>query len=267
MSAGRTSDVFEFGRGAVVKVPRPDVPEHWAGIEADLTSVIHGFGLPVPTVLDVVIIGGRSCVVFQRIDGPSMWDRMLERPSDVPVLVDELVSVQKMIHAAGLPEGLPDLTARLASKVAVCDRISDTDRGEAGRIVAELPSGAAIVHGDFHPGNLLMSRTGPVVIDWFDASIGHPLADVVRSSVLMRPGFDLEDRQHLPDASTEMLSLLHRSYLQAWQEQLSAASGDLRRWEAVMGVARISERADDDIAPLLSLWDHRNDPERSSLLL
>ncbi len=266
VAAGRTSDVFEFGRDAVVKVPRPDTPAHWAEVEADLTAAINTFGLPAPAVLDVVTISGRSCVVFERIDGPSMWERMLDHPSDVPVLIDELVTVQKMIHAAGLPSGLPDLTTRLAGKVAGCAQISDAHRREAGRIVAELPSGAAILHGDLHPGNVLMSRTGPMVIDWFDASIGHPLADVVRSSLLMRPGFDLEDRQHLRGANTEMFELMHRSYLRSWQEQLSVASGELRRWEAVMAVARIAEGADTAIAPLLALWEHRSDAERSSLL-
>ena len=191
VSAGRTSDVFEFGRDAVVKVPRPEVPRHWAEIEAELTSVINKFGLPAPALLDVVTIDGRSCIVLERVDGPSMWDRMLDRPADIPILIEELATVQKLIHAAGLPIGLPDLAARLVSKIIDCEQITEADREEAEHVTAELPSGAAILHGDLHPGNILLNPSGPMVIDWFDVSIGHPLADVIRSSMLMRPGFAL----------------------------------------------------------------------------
>ncbi len=266
VSVGRTSDVFEFGREAVVKVPREGVPAHWVGIEAALTTAIHDFGLPSPAVLDVVVIDGRQSLVLSRIDGPSMWELMLERPGEVPSLVDRLVAVQRQIHAAGLPPGLPDLTARLIGKVRECDQIDAGARREAERIVAGLPSGAAVLHGDLHPGNILMSPSGPIVIDWFDTSIGHPLADVVRSSLLMRPGFAPGDREHLPGASDDTLDLMHRAYLAAWRNTLERAGIDLRRWEAVIGVARMVEGADADPAPLHALWEQRTAGGRSSLL-
>ncbi len=41
LAAGRTSDVHAFGRTEVVKVPHPDTPAHWAGIEADLCDAVH----------------------------------------------------------------------------------------------------------------------------------------------------------------------------------------------------------------------------------
>ncbi len=57
-----------------------------------------------------------------------------------------------------------------------------------------------------------MTADGPVAIDWFDASIGHPVGDVVRSSLLMRPFGDRGDPQHLPGADPAMLTLLHHSH-------------------------------------------------------
>jgi len=34
------------------------------------------------------------------------------------------------------------------------------------------------VHGDLHPGNVLGSSTGPVVLDWGDACVAHPFFDL-----------------------------------------------------------------------------------------
>jgi aminoglycoside phosphotransferase (APT) family kinase protein len=46
--------------------------------------------------------------------------------------------------------------------------------------LGELPNGNVICHGDFHPKNVLITTEGPVIIDWADATLGHPLADVDR---------------------------------------------------------------------------------------
>lgn len=266
VAAGRTSDVYEFGSDAVVKVPRPEVPPFWAEVEAELTVAVHDFGVPAPGVLDVVTIDGRACVVFERIRGALLWERMLEQPGRAEALVGELVAIQRLIHAAGLPERMPDLVGRLRLKLASCDALSDSHRDEAQSLVGILPSGAAILHGDLHPGNVLLSPDGPVAIDWFDASIGHPLADVVRTSLLIRPGFAPADQQHLPGADQSLLEKIHKAYIEQWSELFGSARNELRRWEAVIGAARISERAHEDVAPLVALWDHRSDREPGPLL-
>src|SRR4029077_883161 len=34
-----------------------------------------------------------------------------------------------------------------------------------------------LVHGDFHPGNLRGDPAAPVLLDWGDCGVGHPLLD------------------------------------------------------------------------------------------
>lgn len=257
IAAGRTSDVFAFGRTEVVKVPRPGVPEHWAEIEAELTSIIHGHGLPAPAVVNVVTIDGRRCVVSERVGGPTMWQLIVEDPLRSTALVDELVIVQKGIHSAGIPEGLPDHTTRAAAKAGACRMITADERDEATDIVASLPSGAAVLHGDLHPGNVIMADRGPTVVDWFDVAIGHPIADVARSSLLMQPCFDIGDLGHLPGVTPPLLDAVHSRYLDGWSDLISRTEGCFSQWQAVLALARISEGTDTDPGQLLSLWHQR----------
>ena len=35
-----------------------------------------------------------------------------------------------------------------------------------------------LVHGDFHPGNVRWSHGAPVILDWGDVGVGHPLLDL-----------------------------------------------------------------------------------------
>jgi aminoglycoside phosphotransferase (APT) family kinase protein len=54
--------------------------------------------------------------------------------------------------------------------------------------LAGLPDGNRLLHGGFHPANLLRTTDGFVVIDWTNATSGDPAADVARTSLLMGGG-------------------------------------------------------------------------------
>ena len=43
----------------------------------------------------------------------------------------------------------------------------------------EIPfEGATLLHRDLHPGNVILSSDGPVVVDWTNAGAGEPAFDV-----------------------------------------------------------------------------------------
>lgn len=258
VAVGRTSDVYEYGTGVVVKVPRPDVPAHWAVKEVRLTAAVGELGAPAPVVLDVVKINGRDAIVFERVDGRSMWDTVLENPRSVRAWGRELAAVHRRIMSAGLPRSVPGLIERIRSKISAAIPLTGIERQQALDLLESLPRGAALLHGDLHPGNVLLSSDGPVVIDWFDASIGHPVADVVRSSILIRPLGGITDRPHLPGADRSLLEALHDSYVSASSDLLDRAGKDLRAWEAIVAASRLAENAEADDSPLVALWRDRN---------
>lgn len=48
---------------------------------------------------------------------------------------------------------------------------------ELADLDGRIPRVAGVVHGDFHPGNVLVSSAGPVLIDWADAAYGAEIWD------------------------------------------------------------------------------------------
>ena len=57
-----------------------------------------------------------------------------------------------------------------------------------------------LVHGDLHPHNIAVTPRGPLVVDWSDAAIGHPLLDL---AVFLRRTQDRDLRRRLRDAYLE----------------------------------------------------------------
>lgn len=88
-----------------------------------------------------------DALVLERIDGPTMLADFRRRPW----------------RAGGAAATLAELHARLH----------------------EIPlEGERLLHLDLHPNNVLLSRRGPVVIDWTNARAGDPALDVALTWVI-----------------------------------------------------------------------------------
>lgn len=248
IAIGRTSTVVEFGTGRVAKVLAPEVPDHWADAEAVFTDEVRRSGAPTPTVIDVAVVDDRPAIVFERITGPSMWQAMLAEPHRTPDLVDMLVKVQADIHRIGPCPRIPALVDRMDRKITDVESLSLEDRVAALAMLRGCPSGAALLHGDLHPGNILLSPTGPVVIDWFDACIGPPVADIARSALLVQPR-DATDLRHLPGVEPDLIDAVSERYVSA---VAVPARGD--DWTRLVAISRLAERTDADPSGLVATW-------------
>ena len=72
----------------------------------------------------------------------------------------------------------PAVRSMLAVEPARVGAIAEWLRGAVADIDA-LGHPETLVHGDFHPGNVAIANGAPILFDWSDAAISHPLIDVV----------------------------------------------------------------------------------------
>ncbi len=276
LATGRTADLFAFGNDSVVKILRPSFPAEWASIEFDLARRIHVLDVATPEPRALIEIDGRAAVVFERIDGTSMQTSVLTGDLAVAEAADLLADIHRRILACPPPSGLPAVSDRIAAKIDSVGMISRAEQQEGRLLVEGLPTGDRLLHGDLHPNNVILNESGPVVIDWFDASIGHPAADIARSKLLMRsPDTELERdlaakqgitraaAPHLPGATVEVLDAFRSRYLEAMSGVLDEYEVDditWRNWLAVNALGRVAEQAQPDDGPLLAIWRSRPEP-------
>ncbi len=142
IARGNTTDVYAWGEHAVVKILREGIPKAWAEREATTTALVNDAGLPAPGVGDVVVVGGRPGVVFERVDGPVMWDLMLADPDDAPRLCRLLAQLQAEVNATAAPSGLPTLRTRLQHNIEAAVHLEETERAAAFADLAGLTDGA-----------------------------------------------------------------------------------------------------------------------------
>jgi aminoglycoside phosphotransferase (APT) family kinase protein len=113
-------------------------------------------------------------------------------------------------------------------------------------VLRDLPDGDAICHGDFHPANILLTRTGPVIIDWSTGSRGYPLGDVALTSVLFESANLPDDAPlHIRILFKFSRALLHMRYLNRYLELQPGTRREIDAWRPVMiahGAAWHAER-------------------------
>ena len=115
-------------------------------------------------------------------------------------------------------------------------------QGFALRVLDGLPSGDRLCHGDYHPGNVMVSGDRVSVIDWSNAARGVPEADHARAILLLRwaepvPGTPLVTRGLMAVGR----SVLTRGYARAYGDGSRCPLQDLDSWLVVHAAARLSE--------------------------
>ncbi len=178
--------------------------------EYQVMTALRGSGVPVPQTYllceDAAIIG-TPFYVMEYVDGHPMTDPALPHApaSHRRAIYQSMIATLARLHgvdwrAAGLTGyGRPgNYVARQIHRWTAQYRASETGRIDAmERLIEWLPAHipandeAAIVHGDFRPGNLLLDAGAPriaAVIDWELSTIGHPLVDLGHHALLFRTG-------------------------------------------------------------------------------
>jgi Ser/Thr protein kinase RdoA (MazF antagonist) len=240
VARGTRSTVHAYGRGAVAKVPVSSTPDDWILCEARYADAVRTVGAPAPRLLGLEQIGGRTASIWERVDGTSMWQLVVDRPAQSAALGRLLADVQQSLFVLVPPVTLPRQRDRLVSKIR---RTAATVDATLGGALASLPpqvSPLRLCHGDLHPSNIILGRDGPVLVDWFDASRGDAVADVARSLLtLLSDGASLP--AHLPGSDRATLGALTDAYLARLREHIEIDDDLLARWQAVSAVARMAE--------------------------
>ena len=256
---GVRSTVFALGSDRVVKVPRPSTPDAWIRYEAEYSGAVGSLGLPVPQVYDVTVHEGRVVVVYERIHGPSMWTRICERPVLAPAMGKLLGELQLRVFDCPVPMSVPRQRDRLGCKIRAAELHLGSDVEAAQALLPDVSGPLQLCHGDLHPGNVIISASGPVLLDWFDAARGVALADVARSSILMgAAGRADSSLPHLMPLDRGVLRALHDSYMAVIRGCLrSFDDQQFTVWLRVEAAARLAEGVPED--GLLELWRLRTD--------
>jgi aminoglycoside phosphotransferase (APT) family kinase protein len=162
-------------------------------------------GYPVPRPLHLETrcdFFGGPFLLMEQIPGETLFQRLTRLPWQLPVAASRMSRLHAQLHALS-PCGFPGTAegpverglAQLQSVIQECDLAGLAAGLDWLLVHRPAPRDSpCVLHLDFHPLNLVCSsQDHPVVVDWADADLGDPHADVATTLLLLDcvpPGVD-----------------------------------------------------------------------------
>ena len=175
---------------------------HIAAHEFELLQLLHSAGVPVPKPYYLDSSGeifSAPYIVIEYIEGETELT-----PSNLPSFIHQFTTHLSRIHQLDCSKldvsFLPKVEQIYAKKLRVRPAHLDEFLNEShirDTLEAVWPfsqhNPSVLLHGDFWPGNLLW-KDGQIVaiIDWEDAALGDPLADVANSRLEILWAFGID---------------------------------------------------------------------------
>ena len=251
IARGFTAEIFAWYEGQVLKLFNKGISRSTVEYEANLTRIVHDTGLPVPAVGEIAEIDGRFGLELERVQGISMLETLTQSPWMLPTFARQLAKLHADMHRCRVPE-LPPLGEKLVRKIKRAEKLPENVRQAALKALEQLPEDDKLCHGDFHPGNILLTSRGPVIIDWIDASRGRPVMDVARSSLLFGGG---KIPSSFPGAWILRIlqGSLYRIYRRRYFQLNPIYKQELESWIPVVAAGRLDENIYFDEDRLLAI--------------
>jgi aminoglycoside phosphotransferase len=235
IGVGRVADVHAFGDHAL-KLYRSPQAKASAFTEAAILAIVEGHGLPAPHVHGAGLYGGRWGLVMDRIAGPTLGDLARDDPARLAECLEEMVRLHILVHAS-VEARLRSIKARLAANISRAAQLDGALKSRLLAGLATLPDGDRLCHGDFHPLNIIGEPGHTTIIDWLDAAVGHPAADVCRSFVLM----------------STVMPAAAMSYVDRYAELSGTTTTEIFRWLPYVAAARLTEGIASEEARLIEM--------------
>src|SRR5436190_21407204 len=103
LAYGRAAEIFAWGDHQVLKLFRG----HWmatAEREAQVARVAFANGIKTPRAYEIVEIEGRTGIVYERVNGPSMLTVLTTQPWRFLQLVRAFAELHATLHQVAAPE-------------------------------------------------------------------------------------------------------------------------------------------------------------------
>lgn len=253
LGSGRVYDVYADGPARVIRVAREATPEAAEAVarESVVLAALRELALPTPAVYGTTTVEGRPAMTMERIVGPDALTSFGERPWRIRRLAAATGSAHAELLSRAAPPVVPPLR-EVARSVLASPLVPTAVAGAALERLERLPEGDRLLHGDLHPGNVLLGPAGPVVIDWDNVTAGPAAADLARTELLVRHAA-VEDASRI---ERTLIGAARRAYARWHRRAVEDRIGrvaEVDAWLPVVAAMRLAEGIDGERATLLRL--------------
>ena len=180
IGSGITGTVYRLDSDTIAKVYDRKVPLSSIERERELARTAFLNGVPTAISYDVVKCGDTYGIVFELINADTFASCFHNRPDTFDHYAGLYADTLLRLHSAHDEEKvLPEIKVKYHNWIeGMRVYFNDEEIQQLHRLVDSVPDTDTIIHGDFHPKNIMIQNGEPLLIDMSDVSRGNPVFDL-----------------------------------------------------------------------------------------
>lgn len=183
IGTGATATVYEWEEGKALKFfhhgyAKEDVEKEFYNAKA-----ISDMNFATPKVYGIISCEGRMGIVYGGAKGESLLDWVL-RTGDIQGCAMHTANLHKAIFQNKITD-VQNYKEFLKCNILNVPSAKSKEQEAALQMLNKLKDGDTLCHGDFHPGNILISNGHTTIIDFMNVCHGDFLYDVARTVFLV----------------------------------------------------------------------------------
>ncbi|MGO4346087.1 aminoglycoside phosphotransferase family protein [Paenibacillus sp. MCAF9] len=237
---GNTASVYEWEEGTVLKLfvhgyPKSDVEREFRNAQA-----INDMNFAKPKAYEMISYEERMGIIYDKVEGESLLDWVL-KTGDLHGCAEHMSKLHKSILQNSVSTSdVPDYKSFLKYNIINASSANAMEQEGVLHKWSELKDGDTLCHGDFHPGNILLSNGQTKVIDFMNVCHGHFLYDVARTVFLV-------EYTPVPEGTEdiEVVRGLKRTLADLYLNQMDVTREMIQDYLSVIIAARVGECPDE----------------------
>ena len=180
LGAGGHGKVFRINDDTIVKMFHAGDPIEDIKREQDYAKKAFVMGIPTAIPFDIVKNEDMYGLVFELVDADMVSNYLNEHPDQLEEVAKKYAQIMKQLHTTHVAQGALGSTKELYRKRIEGLRayMTDDEVDTLLRINEAIPESDTVVHGDYHPKNIMIQNGELILIDMADLTTGHPLYDL-----------------------------------------------------------------------------------------
>lgn len=155
--------------------------------EFDISTEIYNIGITTAKTYELCECDGIYGAVYEFVSGDTMLD-MIEKEGNLSDFISDLSDIGKQIHSNSVDTKIFPKATELLERLIVHIKpwVNDEQYKHIEMLIDAIPDDNTLIHGDFHPGNIIIRQGKPILIDVGGSSHGHPVFDFISMHRMMK---------------------------------------------------------------------------------